>query len=137
MNTQNTDTLQTPEFAAYVGLDWGDKKHALAWTAGPGKTAPQTGSLVNSPEVLHAWLQELGQRFGHRKVVLAIEACQSALLPIFVQYGFLELYLINPKSLAYLEGTELDFVRDGLNEGFKFNNPNVKNTCGCGSSFSV
>ena len=57
MNTQNSDTLPTPEFAAYVGLDWGDKNHALAWTAGPSKTAPQTGTLVNSPEVLHAWLQ--------------------------------------------------------------------------------
>ena len=44
---------------------------------------------------------------------------------------------VDPKSLAYLDGTELDFVREGLNEGFKFNNPNVKNTCGCGESFNV
>ena len=45
--------------------------------------------------------------------------------------------LIDPKSLAYIDGTELDFVREGLNEGFKFNNPNVKNECGCGESFNV
>ena len=45
--------------------------------------------------------------------------------------------LIDPKSLVYLSGTELDFVREGLNEGFKFNNPNVKNQCGCGESFNV
>ncbi len=45
--------------------------------------------------------------------------------------------LIDPKSLAYLDGTELDFVRDGLNEGFKFNNPNEKDRCGCGESFNV
>ena len=45
--------------------------------------------------------------------------------------------LIDPKSLVYLEGTELDFVREGLNEGFKFNNPNAKNHCGCGESFTV
>jgi iron-sulfur cluster assembly protein len=44
---------------------------------------------------------------------------------------------VDPKSLAYLDGTELDFVREGLNEGFKFNNPNVKGQCGCGESFSV
>jgi iron-sulfur cluster assembly protein len=44
---------------------------------------------------------------------------------------------VDPKSLAYLDGTELDFAREGLNEGFKFNNPNVKNTCGCGESFNV
>jgi iron-sulfur cluster assembly protein len=45
--------------------------------------------------------------------------------------------LIYPKSLAYLDGTELDYVREGLNEGFKFNNPNEKDRCGCGESFNV
>lgn len=45
--------------------------------------------------------------------------------------------LVDPKSLPYLEGTELDFVREGLNEGFKFNNPNVKDQCGCGESFNI
>ena len=45
--------------------------------------------------------------------------------------------LIDPKSLAYLDGTELDFAREGLNEGFKFNNPNEKDRCGCGESFNV
>ncbi|WP_028454243.1 iron-sulfur cluster assembly protein IscA [Chitinilyticum litopenaei] len=41
------------------------------------------------------------------------------------------------KSLAYIDGTELDYTKEGLNEGFKFNNPNVKNECGCGESFHV
>jgi len=45
--------------------------------------------------------------------------------------------LVDPKSLPYLDGTELDFTREGLNEGFKFNNPNVKDACGCGESFNV
>lgn len=45
--------------------------------------------------------------------------------------------VIDPKSLSYLDGTELDFVKEGLNEGFKFNNPNVKDQCGCGESFNV
>lgn len=45
--------------------------------------------------------------------------------------------IVDPKSLPYLEGTELDFAREGLNEGFKFNNPNVKDQCGCGESFNV
>lgn len=44
---------------------------------------------------------------------------------------------IDPKSLSYLDGTELDFVKEGLNEGFQFNNPNVKDECGCGESFHV
>jgi iron-sulfur cluster assembly protein len=45
--------------------------------------------------------------------------------------------LVDPKSLVYIDGTELDYVREGLNEGFKFNNPNVKDQCGCGESFTV
>jgi len=45
--------------------------------------------------------------------------------------------IVDPKSLPYLDGTELDFAREGLNEGFKFNNPNVKDACGCGESFNV
>jgi iron-sulfur cluster assembly protein len=45
--------------------------------------------------------------------------------------------IINPKSMVYLSGTELDFAREGLNEGFKFTNPNEKDRCGCGESFSV
>jgi len=45
--------------------------------------------------------------------------------------------VVDPKSMPYLEGTELDFAREGLNEGFKFKNPNVKDECGCGESFNV
>lgn len=45
--------------------------------------------------------------------------------------------IVDKKSLVYIDGTELDFVKDGLNEGFKFNNPNKRNECGCGESFHV
>jgi len=45
--------------------------------------------------------------------------------------------IIDPKSLLYLDGTELDYVKEGLNEGFEFRNPNVKDECGCGESFHV
>ncbi|MBK6402350.1 MAG: iron-sulfur cluster assembly protein IscA [Rhodocyclaceae bacterium] len=45
--------------------------------------------------------------------------------------------LVDPKSLPYIDGTELDYAKEGLNEGFKFNNPNVKDQCGCGESFNV
>ena len=45
--------------------------------------------------------------------------------------------VIDPKSLVYLDGTEVDYAREGLNEGFKFNNPNAKSECGCGESFGV
>jgi len=45
--------------------------------------------------------------------------------------------IIDKKSLVYLDGTEVDFIREGLNEGFEFKNPNQKGACGCGESFTV
>lgn len=45
--------------------------------------------------------------------------------------------LVDPRSLPYLDGTELDYAREGLNEGFRFNNPNIQDQCGCGESFKV
>ncbi|BEI34994.1 iron-sulfur cluster assembly protein IscA [Polynucleobacter sp. HIN6] len=54
---------------------------------------------------------------------------------VFESYGIK--IFVDPKSLTYIDGTELDFVREGLNEGFKFQNPNVKDECGCGESFRV
>jgi iron-sulfur cluster assembly protein len=45
--------------------------------------------------------------------------------------------VVSAKHLPYLDGMEVDYTKSGLNEGFRFNNPNVKNACGCGESFSV
>jgi iron-sulfur cluster assembly protein len=53
----------------------------------------------------------------------------------FVSHG-VTIYT-DAKSLVYLNGTQLDFVKEGLNEGFKFINPNVEDECGCGESFQV
>ncbi|HEY1044505.1 MAG TPA: iron-sulfur cluster assembly protein IscA [Telluria sp.] len=54
---------------------------------------------------------------------------------VFESYGVQ--VFVDPKSLSYIDGTELDFAREGLNEGFQFNNPNVKDACGCGESFRI
>lgn len=45
--------------------------------------------------------------------------------------------IVDPKSLAYIDGTEMDFVKQGVNKGFEFKNPNAKGECGCGESFSI
>lgn len=45
--------------------------------------------------------------------------------------------VVDPKSLMFLDGTEVDFGKEGLNEGFQFKNPNAKDACGCGESFTV
>lgn len=52
------------------------------------------------------------------------------------EYDNLKL-IVDGKSLVYIDGTQLDFVKEGLNEGFQFNNPNVNGECGCGESFTV
>lgn len=44
---------------------------------------------------------------------------------------------VDPKSYVYLDGTQVDFIKEGLNEGFEFTNPNSKGECGCGESFNV
>jgi len=54
---------------------------------------------------------------------------------VFEQHGVK--LIVDAKSLLYIDGTELDFTKEGLNEGFQFNNPNVKDECGCGESFHV
>ena len=54
---------------------------------------------------------------------------------VFEQHGVK--IIVDAKSLVYLDGTELDFVKEGLNEGFEFRNPNVDGECGCGESLSV
>ena len=45
--------------------------------------------------------------------------------------------IVDPKSLLYINGTQMDYVKQGVNEGFEFTNPNSKGECGCGESFSI
>ena len=54
---------------------------------------------------------------------------------VFEQFGVK--VFVDPKSLVYLSGLEMDYVKNGLNEGFEFSNPNQKGECGCGESFTV
>lgn len=53
----------------------------------------------------------------------------------FEQDGFV--VVVDPKSLTLMDGLEVDYVRQGLNEGFEFRNPNEKDRCGCGESFRI
>lgn len=54
---------------------------------------------------------------------------------VFDQHGVK--LIVDPDSLQLIDGTEVDFVKEGINEAFKFRNPNVKGECGCGESFNV
>ena len=61
----------------------------------------------------------------------ALESTDTA----FEQDGFV--VVVDPKSLTLMDGMEIDYVRQGLNEGFEFRNPNEKDRCGCGESFRI
>lgn len=99
----------------YIGWDWSDKKHDL-YLRLPGQTKGQHEIVPNSPEHLHTWFQKVLKRFENQRLVIAIEASRSALLPIFRQYQErLTVYLLNPKSLAkYREAFRPSGSKDDL-----------------------
>jgi iron-sulfur cluster assembly protein len=72
---------------------------------------------------------------GYSYVVEAAEGAVAAEDDVFESNGVN--VVVDKQSLAFLQGTEIDYSREGLNAGFKFLNPNVKGTCGCGESFTV
>jgi transposase len=99
MNTQITLEPQTdPSFVAHIGLDWGDQNHAVALHPARGQT--ESSTLLNSPEVLHTWLQQLARRFKGRPVALAVETSRGPLIHIFSAYPWLTVYPIHPATSA-------------------------------------
>lgn len=91
-------TPNVPPPVAWLGWDWADEHHDLFLETAAGQT--ETVRLANEPGQLHQWLKQLADRFAHQKVAVCVEATRSALLPILLEYPFLELYVVNPKSLA-------------------------------------
>ena len=85
-------------------------------------------------ERVRTFLENRGKGIGLRLVLEFVDVLNDDDL-VFEQHGVK--VIVDPKSLVYLNGIELDYVKEGLNEGFKYNNPNVKESCGCGESFHV
>lgn len=87
------------EFAARIGLDWGDVSHAVALRAATsGQT--ETLTLPSSPEELRAWLEQLKTRFGGKPVALAIETSKGPLIHLFFDVPWLTIYPIHPATSA-------------------------------------
>ena len=82
------------------------------------------------------FLRKRGKGIGLR-VGVKTSGCSGMAYEDQVYESFGIKVIVDPKSLPYINGTELDFVREGLNTGFKFKNPNEKESCGCGKSFHV
>jgi len=86
----------TPE--AWIGLDWGNQQHAFALEDRSGRR--ERGMLEHSSENLHQWLGQIGQYYGGRPVVLAIEASRGAVIHALLNYAWLTVYPINPITSA-------------------------------------
>lgn len=99
------------EIVAYIGVDWGDKRHSVHLQAAGGTI--EHAELEQQPDVLHAWVAQLKQRFQGAKVAMAIEQRKGAVIHALMIYDFLVLYPINPKALArYREAFRTSGAKD-------------------------
>jgi transposase len=87
------------DYAAFVGLDWGSEKHAIALQAAGSKEIERY-ELKQNPEDLHGWLNRLRDKFGGRPVAMAIEQTKGAVIHALMSHDFAHVFRINPKSMA-------------------------------------
>jgi transposase len=89
-----------PDFAAFIGIDWADQRHAWALQTTTTQGAKERGDLDHTPEAVDAWATELGRRFGGRPIAIALEQSRGALLFMLTKYAHLVLYPIHPTTLV-------------------------------------
>ena len=88
-----------PDFAAFVGIDWADQKHAFCLQAA-GQKAKESGELEQKPELIGPWVAKLRERFDGRPVAVAVEQSRGALIHALFSYDFLVIYPLHPKTVA-------------------------------------
>jgi transposase len=93
------DHMQPPEFAAYIGVDWGDEFHCLSLRVANTQSVERY-KLEHRPEVLAHWFSALQQRFPGQRIAVALEQSRGSLIYALMSYQFLVLYPVNPKTLA-------------------------------------
>jgi transposase len=98
MNDTN-DTNPLDQFAAFIALDWADEKHAFSLQAA-GQKKKESGTLEQKPELIGAWVAALRERFGGRRVAVALEQSRGALIHALLSYDFLVVYPIHPTTVA-------------------------------------
>jgi transposase len=104
--------VTAPELVAYIGLDWGDERHAVYLQAAEGGPVERI-VLEQKPDVLHAWVAQVRERFHGRPVGIAIEQRKGAVIHALMMYECFVLYPINPKALArYREAFRTSGAKD-------------------------
>jgi transposase len=99
MNNDKVSEKGVDSFAAYIGIDWADKKHAV-WLRDRRTGRVTTQDLTQSPEALTEWVQSLQVCYPGQKMAVGLEQARGALIYALMEYDCLVLYPINPKSLA-------------------------------------
>src|SRR5258708_1885356 len=94
----DTNQKQEIEFAAFVGIDWADLKHAWALQI-PGHLEVERGDLDHTPQAVEDWAAELGRRFGGRPIAVALEQSHGSLLFMLTKYAHLVLFPVHPTTL--------------------------------------
>lgn len=87
------------KFAATIGLDWADQKHAV-YLLEAGSSTPEYMIIKHSPEDIIEWMNQLRKRFGEQKIAICLEQSKRALINALINYDFLVLYPVNPATLA-------------------------------------
>jgi transposase len=91
--------MKNENYAALVALDWGDKTHAFARQA-VGADDIERGAIEATPEMLHAWLEQLGKTYDGKPVALAVEAGRNSLLHALLEYPWLTIYPVHSATSA-------------------------------------
>ena len=95
----NENIIELEKYAAFIGIDWADAKHAFALQCA-GATKKETGTLEQKPERISAWVASLRERFGGRRIALGVEQSRGALIHALLAYDFLVIYPIHPTTVA-------------------------------------
>lgn len=93
------DALTATQFAAFVGIDWADRKHDVCLLPA-GSSKAEFSVLPHRPEAIAQWAEQLRQRFGGAHVAVCLELCKGPLVYALQRYPFLVLFPVNPTTLA-------------------------------------
>jgi transposase len=106
------DLSSTTEFAAFIGIDWGDRKHDICLLAADSsKREPSV--LLHRPEAITQWAEALRQRFGGRAIAVCLEISKGPLVYVLQRYAFFVLFPVNPTTLAkYRETFHVSGAKD-------------------------
>ena len=87
------------EFAAYLGIDWGDQEHSVCLAA-VGSKKFETWTVKHTPEELDTWLSRLQERFEGKPVAVCLEISRGPLVSVLLRHPFVTVFPVNPQTLA-------------------------------------